>query len=226
MKVVKEKNPFDGTGKLSDIKFEEDGKVWSILFGGNGDLYWKIDTLQEDTDYETFSITKENYTIYQIMDELYKRIQACHVYDPDALELELCETEEEREKVRTKTERLNADLKMYTEYDLLCNGTSIEWHSDEEPYNQADVFRITPEEDTYLIEFIRQTKEDNYWLKLPGSICIRIRNSGSTYHPFNFVFMQMYNALQSYCPEYHQVHLEEVMYEKKLEYKKANQNDN
>lgn len=224
MKVVKEKNPFDNTGKIQNIRFEEEGKVWRIIFGGNGDLYWKIDT-QQETAYETFSITKENYSIYQMFAAFYQRIQTCHVYEPDTFELELCETEEERTKVQKQTENRNEELKTSPEYNLLFDGKRVEWHSDEEPYDQADVVRITPLEEEYLIEFIRQAKETS-WLKFPKSISIRICNSGSTYHPFNLLFMQMYNELQSYDTEYHQVHLEEILYAKKLKYKKAEQNDN
>ena len=54
----------------------------------------------------------------------------------------------------------------------------------------------------------------------PGSISIRFRNSGSLYDPFNMIFMRMFNKLQNYDPEYHQIHFEEINYAKKLSLKK------
>ena len=55
---------------------------------------------------------------------------------------------------------------------------------------------------------------------MPGRICIRFRNSGSTYDPFNIIFMRMFNKLQEYIPEYHQIHIEEMNYSKKRTLKK------
>ena len=45
---------------------------------------------------------------------------------------------------------------------------------------------------------------------------IRFRNSGSSYQPFNILFMDVFNKLQEYDPNYHQMHIEEYAYQKKL----------
>ena len=45
---------------------------------------------------------------------------------------------------------------------------------------------------------------------------VRFRNSGSSYDPFNIPFMKFFNKLQEYDPEYHQIHIEEVILQKKL----------
>ena len=47
-----------------------------------------------------------------------------------------------------------------------------------------------------------------------------MRNSGSRYSPHNIVFMRMFNELQEYYPEYHQIHMEEIEYQKKLQLKR------
>ena len=54
-----------------------------------------------------------------------------------------------------------------------------------------------------------------------NSVSIRFRNSGSRYNPFNIIFMKMFNKLQEYNPEYHQIHIEELEYQKKLTLKKS-----
>lgn len=55
----------------------------------------------------------------------------------------------------------------------------------------------------------------------PNYIPIRIRNSGSSYDPFNIVFMKMYNKMKKIDDTKdigHQIHIEEYLYnkEKKL----------
>ena len=44
-----------------------------------------------------------------------------------------------------------------------------------------------------------------------SSYCVRLRNSGSRYDPFNILFMNMYYKLCVYEPDYHQVHMEELL---------------
>ena len=50
-------------------------------------------------------------------------------------------------------------------------------------------------------------------------IGIRFRNSGSTYTPFNNVFMRMYNQFLEYEPDFHQIHIEEILYKEKVKKK-------
>ena len=78
------------------------------------------------------------------------------------------------------------------------------------------------EKDIFIIEFTTQEyiKGYDHDFNSPNYIPIRFRNSGSTYTPFNNVFMGMFNQLQEYDPNYHQIHIEEYLYQKKLVKKK------
>ena len=88
---------------------------------------------------------------------------------------------------------------------------------DEEDYLIADRVSIEKIDDTYVLKFTRpELTEDKFSFRTIGNISIRFRNSGSRYDPFNIIFMRMFNKLQEYNPEYHQIHLEELSYQKKL----------
>jgi len=69
---------------------------------------------------------------------------------------------------------------------------------------------IYKENDKFRLEFILQNKKMSHYID------VRIRNSGSRYIPFNQVFMKLYNSLQEYDSDYHQIHIEEYMYQKTL----------
>ena len=72
----------------------------------------------------------------------------------------------------------------------------------------------TKTHEEFILEFVPGVKCDPY-----DMIGIRFRNSGSTYTPFNNVFMGMFNQLQEYEPDYHQIHIEEVLYRQKVKKK-------
>ena len=48
------------------------------------------------------------------------------------------------------------------------------------------------------------------------SYSVRISNSGSRYGYFNIPFMNMYTKLCEYNPDYHQIHMEEYLYNEKV----------
>jgi hypothetical protein len=76
---------------------------------------------------------------------------------------------------------------------------------------------ITELDDSILLEFYRpENTLKTLGFRIPGTLTIRFRNSGSTYDPFNIVFMKMYQRLQEYNPDYHQIHIEETIYQKTL----------
>ena len=75
-------------------------------------------------------------------------------------------------------------------------------------------------DENILIEFYRpKLTEEKFGMIFPGTVTIRFRNSGSYYHPFNFVFMRHFNKLQEFDPvldnEFHQLHIEELTYQLK-----------
>ena len=77
--------------------------------------------------------------------------------------------------------------------------------------------RISKQEDSILLEFIRQTKKDDQGhTRLPGFYSIRFRTSGSTYTPCDLVFTRHFLKMQEYdfeAPQ--QIHIEELLYRDK-----------
>lgn len=197
------------------IKLEKTNDVLTIMFGGNGDLYWNIysknDGLEDNANKKYFTITKENYEIFLLFSELYRRIDECDVYRVDQLEEELCFDAEEVVSLHERTKAMNDDLSDSTIYAHLCSDTSIVWHSDDAPYGEGNSICISRSRDReeFLICF---TKGD----KNKDDFSVEISNSGSRYCPFNNIFMEHYNKLCEIDPNYHQIHIEEILYQKRL----------
>ena len=60
------------------FKITTENGSFDIMFGGNLDLYWYYWPEENYKDWplaKTFTISKENYFIYQKLDELYKNIK-------------------------------------------------------------------------------------------------------------------------------------------------------
>ena len=174
MEIKKYKDYFGTVLELS-----ENDITFKICFGGDLDLYWQINNINADDeiDYETFTITEENTFIYGLFLELYNSIANCE---------------------------FDASVRNSFEYRKLFDGKTITWISDENGYKKESLVKISKVENKFVLEFARRLKEDAYnWPSENGlfAISIRFRNSGSSYQPFNRLFMRMYNALEDYEPD-------------------------
>ena len=229
MDVIKIKSEFG----FDHYDIKKDNKILKILFGGNGDLYWilhnsKISpknvkeyrTHLESPYMEEFIITKENYFLYQLFDELINDIENSRIYLPTENELELefdSFGEKRHESSKERCNRLNNHHKNYYKYKLLFEDKAICWHSDEHIFEDADRVKITKQSDNIHLLFSRPSiKEEEQLYHMAGSIGIRFRNSGSFYDPYNIIFMRMFQKLQEYEPDYHQIHIEEIEYQKRI----------
>lgn len=90
----------------------------------------------------------------------------------------------------------------------------ITWYSDDYPLEDANSFSIEQVLENYKVTFRRSSKTPLVGF---NNLSIRICNSGSRYNPYNIPFMRMYNELRSYD---YQMHIEEILYQKKLSLKK------
>ena len=191
------------------FKVTTENGSFDIIFGGNLDLYWSYWSEENFKDWplsKTFTITKENYFLYQKIDELYKNIKEHCPYP---------QTEKDDypflfEKLNSRNS--NESKKVDYAYEKLFQNNIIKWYSDDMPLENASSLEIKKQEDTYSITFFRGTEEYDF-----PTYSVRFRNSGSRYHPYNFTFMNMYNGLSEYDPNYHQIHIEEYLYNKKLQ---------
>ncbi len=188
------------------FKITTENGSFDIMFGGNLDLYWYYWPEENYKDWplaKTFTISKENYFIYQKLDELYKNIKEQKPYQSK---------DENVSTVFDSSKLINESPRSQYSYKNLFQNGIIKWYSDDAPLEEASMLEIKSQEDKYIITF-HQGKED---FGFP-TYAIRFRNSGSRYEPYNFVFMNMYNSLSEYNPNYHQIHIEEYLYNKKLQ---------
>ena len=92
--------------------------------------------------------------------------------------------------------------------------SKVEWYSDDFQSENASVLRIEKIVDSYKVIFVKSKGE------IDSTYSVRFCNSGSRYMPYNIIFMNMYNKLCLYDPSYHQVNMEEYLYNKRLIKKK------
>lgn len=215
MEVRSEKNY--GVNGLIDFYLEEANQSLWITFGGNGDLYWALNVDSEEyiplkkREKSQFKITKENYFIYSLFEQIYDDISNCKVFEPAPIEINLCATQDDFEQLETDHEALNQSLKKGERYQNLYHDGIIEWRSDESYYEDANSVEIRKNGEEILLDFIHREEEISFC-----DYSIRFRNSGSSYSPFNAVFMKMFNKLQEYDPNNHQIHIEEYLYKQKI----------
>lgn len=229
MRIVKEESEFG-----INIALEEGEKYLSIAYRGNLDLYWSIKNKNKKSnhdfltkgDYDYFIITKENYAIYNLFEQLFFDIENMNIYDEEDIPFGI-ETEEEIQQYLIKKEKDKEELRerciLYDSsyYNELfnANNKTITWYSDETSYKVANILKIIKEENIFKVEFYTQPHIDGYsrdFYSL-GYIPIRISNSGSSYDPFNIVFMRMYNKMKEVDDVNdigHQIHIEEYLYNK------------
>jgi len=187
IEVTKTKN----NHQYDEINIKTEEGQFEITFKNNLDLYWSylykgnIEEIEED---KIFTITKENYQLYLIFDNLYKKVI-------------------EKSK----------DPKMMFIYnpEKLVQGKIIDWHSDDCIYEKASCIQISKEDEEYQVKFIKSKEEGLF-----KNFSIRICNSGSRHQPFNVLFMHLYHQLIEYEPNFHQIHIEEILYEMKRVRKK------
>lgn len=182
-----------------------------MFFGGNGDLYYVINSTEKN-NVINFEITKENYELYCLFDELYKRIIDCDIYKISEVEFTgIIEPDEDTiNRQVIEFDKWNQSLKTTDKYKSLAHNGIISWKSDDQIYEEANILNIYKEEDKYRLEFI-SNKE-----RISNFIDIGFRNRGSRYSPFHIPFMELYNVLKNIEIDHHQMHIEEYLYQKKL----------
>lgn len=168
------------TGKGYDITLIKGEKKLSIIYARVLDLYMIIEDgkrfeYQEAREID-FNILSSDGEVYRLFDNLYNDILNKNPYG-----------------IKKKKKD---DSFLKNSYDKLVDNNRIMWVSDDGIYEQMDRFYIEKMDDSYKIVFIRNELPLDFGFKNPSGISVRIRNSGSRYHPFNMVFMRLYNELQ------------------------------
>lgn len=183
-----------------------DEGCFSIVFGGNLDLYWNYKhrgNILNIGDNKDFYITKENYFLYSLFDELYNDIKDYNIFTIDMFD-------NREDWIGRKNDFLERDK---NNSRRLFKDNRIEWHSDDYDYDDGSYFVIDKLDNCYKLTFYKSKCDDHIY---NITYSVRLRNSGSRYGYFNVIFMRMYNKLCRYEPDFHQIHMEEYMYHKNL----------
>lgn len=227
MKVIKKINEFG-----LNIFFEEEEKHIAFTMGGNGDLYWSFhstaDVKNDDENYGYFIITKENYGVYSLFERLFFDIENINIFDEETIPFYIESEIEKQEYLKSRKKENEKTKKAYrlynrSNYNELFDDASktITWYSDEVAHAVANILKIKKLDKVFLIEFYIQPNMEGYDEDFHslGYIPIRFRNSGSSYYPFNVIFMEMYNGMKEIDDVNdigHQIHFEEIEYARKL----------
>lgn len=224
MKFIKEKGDFGLNIFLADYE-----KYLAFTFGGNGDLYWSINIngKNENSDYkhDSFIITKENYDLYRLFEELFLDIENINIFGIEDDILFYIENDEEKRKyLENRSKEIEDEKRKYRLYNFSnynelfdTNNKTITWYSDETAHEVANILKIKKEENIFRIDFYTQPYINGYDEDFASAkhISVRFRNSGSSYYPFNIIFMKMYNELHKIddINDFgHQIHIEEYLY--------------
>lgn len=177
-----------------------------ISLEGKEDLYFSVNSNKNDI---YFNITKENMEIYNLFDDLYNEIKNADVFKLSDEELNLCYFESQKEALIKEKNRWNSSLRGSYVHQKLFKNDFVNWISDDsinEDYNKSNTLIIKKGKEKYsLIIGIHD-------INTCFSRAIRIKNKDSRYNEFSLCMLRFYNKLQSYDPEYHQMHINEYLY--------------
>lgn len=175
------------------IIISDDTNKLEILFGGNGDLYFhpvmnRMELFEKEEPIY-FHINSEDGFLFQALEKLHSKICSYQAFDKFDDNFSFFSNEND-----TSENEYQRRKDSYRKFPLV-NNSVISWHSDEDRSEIASVLNIRKlDEENFQLEFIKNKPEDEIYL----TYSIRFRNSGSTYDPFNFRFMEFYNSLCSY----------------------------
>ena len=187
---------FNGLGTY-DFYLNKDDKTLGIFFTPEFDVYMTLtngeDIKENGNDSIYFDINEEDLDIYRIFDETY-----CDIIEGNVF-------------MRGD----NVNTPKY--HELVDENQNINWISDDESIDTADILRISKIGDTYRLRLTRNHKAFDSDIKDSSELAVKISNQTSRYNPFNFIFMRVYSELQKIGHNYNQLRYEELEKPKVLE---------
>ena len=134
MNIKREKNNFF---KGYDYEIIDKDKKLRIIYAGNLDLYFVLVFNNEipygESATRSIKITKENYELYKIFDDLYEEVTNGKIFEDE--------------------EASNSISDYLSQRDLVDSNNNICWISDEGPREVEDSMTISKKEDAYNISF-------------------------------------------------------------------------
>lgn len=185
-------NKINGDNNNYIIELISDDITLVMYYGGTMDLFWYVEkkggfSYSDINKTITFTITKEDYFIYSLFNELYLSIKNNNIITNNNGIIK------------------NNNILVYNKIFLNKN---IIWVSDDNKEDIANVLRIEAIEDGYNLHFTQKNNNNLLY-------AIRFSNNASRYAPFNFI--SLFNELQKYnVNNYQQINFDEYLYERKL----------
>ena len=210
--IKSKKEARDDEGYYYKFTITTDDGEFDIHFARNLDLYWSYFANQrlKPGDKKIITITKENYFLYSLFEELYEDVENYNMFNLDESDFLMCETMLEAQDMIKENEE---QRKFWHEIEKqkperLFRNNAIEWHCDDYSYQEGNILKIKRKKETFKVIFEQGTRNK----ELSSRICsVRMRNSRSGHDPFNQLFMRMYRKLIGYTPT-NQMHIEEYLY--------------
>ena len=181
----------------TDININVNEQKFTISWAGVGDIFWRPEFEGSILEHEQIDIiinSTDGY-LYDLIFQLYD----------DIINYRLVFEDEYITEMRKNEESNNPEK--------LIKNDVIEWHSDDNPYDESSILKIVKQENKFIISFIRSNPEYDF-----KSLAVRIRMDGTRYDSFNFIFNKMYQQLLEYAEyekEYHQITLDEYIMTRK-----------
>lgn len=171
-------------------EFKTEDLIVDFSQSGNRDLYFTCFP-REDKKINQIKISMvDNYSLYRVIDELYKDLTDLHRWKYITFDMELNQKK-------------------------LFNGEYISWESDDycnigeydgkKRYNYLNIYKTETE---YILEFVNNSDRRIY--------SIAFNTDRSKYRNFVCAFVQLLINLQQVTEEYHQIDFEEYLAQKRL----------
>ncbi len=172
------------------IKMTKEGITLTIFFGGNGDLYWDLMNLDDfESQDESFVISPSDGPIFELFRRLFCSIATHQIFEVDEVEASFCSTPEALERIRAQKVKENESLSRHPYFNDLCNGSYVQWHSDNEPFETGNILTILLDRAGRVIINIKRVSREYDFL----NVCFT--QSGSRYRPFDLAFYKNYTEL-------------------------------
>ena len=186
MEIIREK---DSLG-FDVIRMTKESMTLTIFFGGNGDIYWNLNNLDDfDSQDESFIISPSDGPIFELFQRLFFNIATHQIFRIDEVEASFCRTPEALERLRAQKQKDNESLSTHPYFDDLCNGSYVKWHSDNEPFETGNVLTLLLDQAGNVIINIKRISRGYDFL----NVCFT--HSGSRYSPFDLAFYDNYREL-------------------------------
>ncbi len=187
MEIIREK---DSLG-FDVIKLIKENATLTIYFGGNGDVYWDLMNIDNiDSQDESFIISENDGPIYDLFHKLFLSISNYQIFQVNEEEASYCRNSEELRILREKERKYNEKLVSHPYFKDLCNGTYVEWHSDNEPFETGNILMLLSDSITKTVTINIKRVSPDY-----GFLIVCFTHSGSRYRPFDLAFYEHYRKL-------------------------------